>query len=119
MTADARRTSNDAMQALGYLRRSFTCFGMDVQSERSLVRSFAKFTTAEVMAAIEALKSRQEHYPSPASIEQWVSAQRQQTHRQRHAGPFLDDPVLRDGLTAPSEVPAHVQELRERLRPVA
>lgn len=116
VNTDARCTSNDALQALGYLRRSFTCFGLDEQAERSLLRSFGKFTSVEVMAALEALKSRQEHYPSPASIEQWITAQRRKVQRHRSAGPFLDDLTIKADLTDPSDVPAHVEELRERLK---
>lgn len=62
--------STEALAALGYLRRSFTCYDLDQQAERSLLRTFQKFTSAEVMAALEELKSRStSHWPLPAEIE--------------------------------------------------
>jgi hypothetical protein len=78
-------SSTESLAALGYLRRSFTCYDLDQQAERSLLRTFQKFTSAEVMAALEELKSRPtSHWPLPAEIEATIrKAQRKRPKGQR------------------------------------
>lgn len=91
-------TSVESLQALGYLRRSFTCHDLDAQAERSVLRTFQKFTADEVMAALEDLKAKTTHWPVPAVIEAEVRKRRGLATgggRGRRHGPYMD-PMLDD-----------------------
>lgn len=101
-------TSAEAISALGYLRHSFGGWDFQPQEERSHLRTFAKYSTDEVLAAIESLKGQQRR-PSPSDIEGAVLAERKATRKA--SGPYLnaDDPEL----TPPDVVPERVAELRD------
>lgn len=97
-------TSVESLAALGYLRRSFTCYDLDQQAERSLLRTFQKFTADDVMAALEDLKATTTHWPVAAVVEAQVRKRAGRSPgRARRYGQTLTDDGWRDGMVPANE----------------
>lgn len=91
-------TNEEAMAALGFLHRSFTCTDIDAQAERSLLATFRKYTSVEVRDGLEHFKAVSAHWPLPAQLEKFMTEKRDMAAsgardraRQRRYGPFLED----------------------------
>lgn len=84
-------SSTETLAALGYLRRSFTCYDLDAQAERSLLRTFQKFTAGEVMDALEDLKATSTHWPVAAAVEAAIRKNRRRGAPSRQT--YLDETI--------------------------
>lgn len=106
--------TNQAMAALTYLRSSFGSYAIPEVEERSLLRTFRKFTASEVHEAIEHLKGRGRR-PSPDDIEAAVLAARRGA--KRTGGPYLAETPVED-LTPADQVPALIAQLKDPESPL-
>jgi hypothetical protein len=102
-------SSEEAIAAVGYLRHSFGGFEIPEMEERSLLRTFRKFSKKEVTDAIERSKSNTRR-PSPADLESSIITARAKARRDAAPSP-LDVPVK--DRTPLTEVEKRVAELRQ------